>query len=66
MVDATIVRMILVPATMELLGKWNWWFPAWLDRLVPHINIEGHIPSLPLPALPNLVPPVAPQPGDAD
>ncbi len=40
-IDASIVRMILVPATMELLGDWNWWFPAWLDRLVPHLNIEG-------------------------
>jgi RND superfamily putative drug exporter len=40
-VDATIVRMILVPATMELLGEWNWWFPKWLDRTVPRVNIEG-------------------------
>ncbi len=64
LVDATIVRMILVPATMELLGKWNWWFPTWLDRLVPHISVEGHIPSMP--SIPNLIPPVAPQPGDLD
>jgi len=42
-VDATIVRMILVPATMELLGEWNWWFPKWLDRSVPHVNIEGTV-----------------------
>jgi RND superfamily putative drug exporter len=40
-IDATIVRLILVPATMELLGDWNWWFPSWLDRLVPRLNIEG-------------------------
>jgi putative drug exporter of the RND superfamily len=40
-IDATIVRMILVPATMELLGEWNWWFPKWLDRAVPHVNVEG-------------------------
>ncbi len=33
-IDATIVRMILVPATMELLGKRNWWIPRWLDRLL--------------------------------
>jgi RND superfamily putative drug exporter len=66
LVDATIVRMILVPATMELLGKWNWWFPTWLDRLVPHISVEGHIPALPKPKIPNLIPPAAPQPGDAD
>ena len=34
--DATIVRTILVPATMRLLGAWNWWLPAWLDRLLPN------------------------------
>ena len=33
--DATLVRMLLVPATMELLGARNWWFPRWLDRLIP-------------------------------
>ena len=40
-IDATIVRMILVPATMELLGDANWWFPKWLERIVPKIHIEG-------------------------
>ena len=40
--DATIVRMLLVPATMELLGDRNWWLPAWLDRLLPKIDVEGH------------------------
>ncbi len=40
-VDATIVRLILVPATMELLGDRNWWLPAWLDRILPRMNIEG-------------------------
>jgi putative drug exporter of the RND superfamily len=39
-VDATIVRMVLVPATMELLGDANWWFPKWLDRFVPKVSIE--------------------------
>ena len=34
-VDATIVRLVLVPATMSLLGPANWWLPAWLDRLLP-------------------------------
>jgi RND superfamily putative drug exporter len=43
LVDATVVRMVLVPATMELLGEWNWWFPKWLDRTVPHINVEGTV-----------------------
>jgi putative drug exporter of the RND superfamily len=41
-VDATIVRLVLVPATMELLGDANWWFPKWLDRIVPKISIEPH------------------------
>ena len=39
-VDSTIVRMVLVPATMEILGQANWWFPKWLERLLPHITIE--------------------------
>ena len=39
--DATIVRMLLVPATMELLGDKNWWLPRWLDRILPHIDVEG-------------------------
>jgi RND superfamily putative drug exporter len=42
LIDATIVRMVLVPATMELLGDRNWWLPRWLDRLLPNIHIEGH------------------------
>jgi RND superfamily putative drug exporter len=45
LVDATIVRMILVPATMELLGSRNWWMPAWLDRLLPRLEVEGHRPA---------------------
>ena len=40
-VDATVIRLVLVPATMTLLGRWNWWFPPVLDRLVPRLNIEG-------------------------
>ena len=39
--DATVVRLLLVPAIMELLGEANWWLPRGLDRLLPHINIEG-------------------------
>jgi RND superfamily putative drug exporter len=41
-IDATIVRMVLVPATMELLGDRNWWIPKWLDRVLPKIDVEGH------------------------
>ncbi len=48
LIDATIVRMILVPATMELLGDANWWLPKWLNKLIPNISIEGdaddHLP----------------------
>ncbi|CAB4910214.1 MAG: MMPL family transporter [Actinobacteria bacterium] len=40
-VDATLVRMVLVPATMRLLGDRNWWLPGWLDRLLPHLDVEG-------------------------
>ena len=40
-VDATIVRMVLVPATMKLMGDANWWIPAWLDRLLPTIDVEA-------------------------
>jgi RND superfamily putative drug exporter len=52
LIDATIVRMVLVPATMELLGDSNWWIPKWLDRILPRVHIEGkHAP----------VPPEAPE-----
>src|ERR687898_78680 len=40
-VDATIVRMVLVPALMRLLGDWNWWLPGWLDRLLPAVEPPG-------------------------
>jgi RND superfamily putative drug exporter len=39
--DATLVRMVLVPATMSLLGSANWWLPKWLDRILPHLDLEG-------------------------
>ena len=41
LLDATIVRMLLVPATMELLGERNWWLPRWIDRILPTLNVEG-------------------------
>ena len=41
LLDASLVRLFLVPATMELLGDRNWWLPAWLDRLLPHLDVEG-------------------------
>jgi RND superfamily putative drug exporter len=43
-IDATLIRLVIVPSTMELLGDANWWLPAWLDRILPHLDVEG--PSL--------------------
>ncbi len=46
LIDATVVRLVLVPATMTLLGRANWWLPAWLDRILPHVDVEGtRLPS---------------------
>ena len=45
LVDATVVRMVLVPATMALLGKANWWLPAWLDRVLPRLTVDGQAPE---------------------
>jgi RND superfamily putative drug exporter len=55
-VDATVVRLVLVPATMELLGDRNWWLPRWLDRLLPAIDVEGRdaAAAVPAPATPAL------------
>jgi len=50
-VDATIVRCVLVPATMELLGKANWWLPGWLDRILPHLAVDGSSTTAPPPPL---------------
>ena len=41
LLDATLIRMVLVPATMSLLGRANWWLPGWLDRILPHLDLEG-------------------------
>ncbi len=48
LIDVTVVRMVLVPAVMQLLGERNWWLPRWLDRLVPEARLEA--PSAPAPA----------------
>jgi putative drug exporter of the RND superfamily len=45
LIDATIVRLVLVPSTMTLLGDRNWWIPRWLDRALPHVQVEE--PSAP-------------------
>jgi RND superfamily putative drug exporter len=51
LIDATVVRLVLVPATMALLGSWNWWIPRWLDRRLPHLELEPSAP--PAPAAPD-------------
>jgi putative drug exporter of the RND superfamily len=58
LVDATVVRMVLVPSLMVLMGRANWWLPRWLDRLLPNVHIDGpQEPSRPGPAV---IPPVPP------
>jgi RND superfamily putative drug exporter len=47
LIDATLIRMVLVPSTMELLGRANWWVPRWLDRMLPRIGFEGEGPATP-------------------
>jgi RND superfamily putative drug exporter len=42
LIDATVVRMLLVPAVMHLLGRLNWWMPRWLEGAVPQLHVEGH------------------------
>jgi RND superfamily putative drug exporter len=49
--DATVVRLVLVPATMELLGDRNWWLPEWLDRRLPDVEFEAGQPSNAPPAV---------------
>ena len=41
LLDATVVRMVIVPATMALFGDRAWWLPGWLDRLLPDLDVEG-------------------------
>jgi RND superfamily putative drug exporter len=43
LLDATLVRLVLVPATMSLLGSANWWVPRWLDRLLPNLDLDGSV-----------------------
>ncbi len=45
--DATLVRLILVPSLMQLAGRWNWWLPSWLDRLIPHVDLHGRLTRIP-------------------
>jgi RND superfamily putative drug exporter len=43
--DATLVRMVLVPAVMQLLGDRNWWIPKWLERTLPRFDVESPAPA---------------------
>ena len=45
LLDATLIRMVLVPATMAVTGRANWWLPRWLDRLLPHIDVDADVPA---------------------
>jgi RND superfamily putative drug exporter len=51
LIDATLIRLVVVPCAMFLLGAGNWWLPAWLDRILPHLE--------PQPATAPTEPPVA-------
>lgn len=60
LVDAFLVRMLLMPALMHLLGRSAWWLPRWLDRILPNVDVEGaalerrhHTPTTPEPQLPD-------------
>ena len=54
LVDALVIRMAIVPALMQLLRRSNWWFPRWLDRILPHLSVEPEVP--PPPAVQDHVP----------
>jgi RND superfamily putative drug exporter len=45
-IDATLVRMVLVPSVMQVLGWANWWMPAWLDRILPTLGVEVVAPAM--------------------
>src|SRR5207248_10634179 len=47
LIDATIVRMVLVPATMQLLGEANWWMPRWLGRVLPVVHVGAEAEGAP-------------------
>ena len=44
-VDATVVRLVLVPALMAMFDEWNWWLPGWLDRILPSVDFEKPLPK---------------------
>ena len=50
-VDATVVRLVLVPALMAMFDEWNWWLPRWLARILPSVDFEKPLPKVDLPDL---------------
>ena len=68
LIDASLVRMCLVPSIMSLLGSRAWWMPRWLEPVIPHLDLEGSTAtqaSPPEPALASAHPRPAPEPNDA-
>ena len=69
LVDAFIVRLVVMPALMSLAGEWAWWTPRWLDRLLPNVDVEGAVLERRHPHVaaehrePGSAKPVAPAPG---
>ncbi len=71
LVDAFVVRLLLMPAIMHLLGRHAWWLPRWLDRILPNVDVEGatlerrhHIFSHDdVPGIPGTLPSLKPMPG---
>ncbi len=53
LVDATLIRLVLVPAAMELLGDRNWWIPRWIDHVLPTIDVQGPEPDQLTPQAPD-------------
>jgi heme transporter len=47
-VDATVVRLVMVPALMAMFSQWNWWLPAWLERILPSVDFEKPLPTVDL------------------
>jgi RND superfamily putative drug exporter len=45
LIDATVVRLVLLPAAMRACGKWCWWLPSWLERRLPHVDADGAPPG---------------------
>lgn len=66
-VDATVVRMVLVPALMAVFDRWNWWLPGWLARILPSVDFERPLPKVDpgdVVVIPDDISTLAPPPGD--